>query len=122
MASKPNWLEFLCARMLLGCHVILMRLLPWQQVFLLPLALARKRVWNRKYPICIRLAEGERAVEEEMVDGQGENQKTEKPIGHPITLFLFGRTGREKEEWFHRLLCASSYNDEEHLESVFGRM
>lgn len=77
-------------------------------------------MWNRKYPICIRLAEGERAVEEETVDGQGQNQKTEKLIGQPITIFLFGRTGREKEEWFHRLLSASCCNEEDHHESVFG--
>ncbi|KAA0725296.1 Testis-expressed protein 2 [Triplophysa tibetana] len=95
--------------------------LTGSKVFILPLALARKRVWNRKYPICIRLAEGERAVEEATVDGQGENQKTEKLIGHPITIFLFGRTGREKEEWFHRLLSASCCNEEDHLESVFDK-
>uniref|UniRef100_A0A672Q334 Testis-expressed sequence 2 protein-like n=1 Tax=Sinocyclocheilus grahami TaxID=75366 RepID=A0A672Q334_SINGR len=84
--------------------------LTGSKVFLLPLALAHKRVWNRKYPISISLAEGERAVkEDEMSEGQGEAQKVEKSPGsktnvsHPVTLYLFGRTGREKEEWFHRL-------------------
>uniref|UniRef100_A0A672PW07 Testis-expressed sequence 2 protein-like n=1 Tax=Sinocyclocheilus grahami TaxID=75366 RepID=A0A672PW07_SINGR len=44
-----------------------------------------------------------------MSEGQGEAQKVEKSPGsktnvsHPVTLYLFGRTGREKEEWFHRL-------------------
>ncbi|XP_048027305.1 testis-expressed protein 2 isoform X2 [Megalobrama amblycephala] len=97
------------------------------KVFLLPLALAHKRVWNRKYPICISLAEGERAVEEdETVGGLGEAQKVEKPPGsmtnvsHPVTLYLFGRTGREKEEWFHRLFSVSIHNEEDHFESIFG--
>ncbi|XP_016401615.1 testis-expressed sequence 2 protein-like isoform X2 [Sinocyclocheilus rhinocerous] len=99
--------------------------LTGSKVFLLPLALAHKRVWNRKYPICISLAEGERAVEEdEMAEGQGEAQKVEKHPGpttnvsHRVTLYLFGRTGREKEEWFHRLFSASIHNEENHSESI----
>ncbi|XP_055032276.2 testis-expressed protein 2 [Misgurnus anguillicaudatus] len=91
------------------------------KVFLMPLALAHKRVWNRKYPICIRLAEEEMNVEEETAEGQGVRLKAEKPIGRPITLFLFGRTGREKEEWFHRLLSASSYNEEDHFEWILDK-
>ncbi|XP_021328188.1 testis-expressed protein 2 isoform X1 [Danio rerio] len=94
--------------------------LTGSKVFLLPLALAHKRVWNRKYPICISLADGERALEEgEMV----EVQKAEKPatnVSHPVTLYLFGRTGREKEEWFHRLFSVSIQNEEDHYESTFG--
>ena len=31
-----------------------------------------------------------------------------QPAAHPpTTLYLFGRTGREKEEWFHQFLSAS---------------
>lgn len=77
---------------------------------LLPPGLARKRVWNKKYPICITLAEGE-VGEERVVKGQEEEERAE---GHkvtdqqlPVTLFLFGRTGREKEEWFQHFLSAS---------------
>ncbi|XP_050980804.1 testis-expressed protein 2 isoform X2 [Labeo rohita] len=99
--------------------------LTGSKVFLLPLALAHKRVWNRKYPICISLAEGEGAMEEdEMAEGQGEAQKVEKHPGsttnasRPVTLYFFGRTGREKEEWFHRLFSASIQNEEDHFESV----
>ena len=29
------------------------------------------------------------------------------PSGRDLTLYLFGRTGREKEEWFQRILLAS---------------
>ncbi|XP_051959230.1 testis-expressed protein 2-like isoform X2 [Xyrauchen texanus] len=101
--------------------------LTGSKVFLLPLALAHKRVWNRKYPICINVAEGERAVEEEeTIEGQGETQRAEKPTGsvikdsQPVTLYLFGRTGREKEEWFHQLISVSIHNEEDHCEYIFG--
>lgn len=80
------------------------------QVSLLPPALARKRVWNKKYPICITLAEGE-VVEESVVEGLEEGERAEKHTvaDHqlPVTLYLFGRTGREKEEWFQHFLSAS---------------
>lgn len=81
---------------------------------LLPPGLARKRLWNRKYPICITLAEGE-VSEEHVLDDQEE--KWERIDGQtaaaaadqqrPVTLYLFGRTGREKEEWFQHFLLAS---------------
>ncbi|XP_070958595.1 testis-expressed protein 2-like isoform X1 [Oncorhynchus clarkii lewisi] len=92
------------------------------KVSLLPAALARKRVWNKKYPICIILAEGEvgREEEEERVEeGQEEEEEEEEERtdkqtlpdtqtqGLPDTLYLFGRTGREKEDWFQHFLLAS---------------
>ncbi|MFT7812184.1 testis-expressed sequence 2 protein-like [Arapaima gigas] len=83
------------------------------KVFLLPPLLARKRLWNQKYPICIVLAEGEHTVEEEGTDDgmegetKAERQTVQPQLGHPTTLFLFGRTGREKEEWFQHFLSAS---------------
>ncbi|XP_036795667.1 testis-expressed protein 2 [Oncorhynchus mykiss] len=90
------------------------------KVSLLPAALARKRVWNKKYPICIILAEGEvgREEEEERVEeGQEEEEEEERTDkqtlpdtqtqGLPDTLYLFGRTGREKEDWFQHFLLAS---------------
>lgn len=77
---------------------------------LLPPGLARKRVWNKKYPICIALAEGE-VGEESLVEGQEEEESAERhnvPDHQlPVTLYLFGRTGREKEEWFQHFLSAS---------------
>lgn len=76
----------------------------------MPPGLARKRVWNKKYPICITLAEEELEVES-LLEGQEEGETAEKPSipSHrsPATLYLFGRTGREKEEWFQHLLSAS---------------
>lgn len=82
----------------------------FSQVSLVPPGLARKRVWNKKYPICITLAEEELEVES-LLEGQEEGETAEKPSipSHrsPATLYLFGRTGREKEEWFQHLLSAS---------------
>lgn len=81
------------------------------QVSLVPPGLARKRVWNRKYPICITLAEGE-VGEESVVEGQETEEEREKKNTDPhqqfpVTLYLFGRTGREKEEWFQHFVSAS---------------
>ncbi|KAM9345780.1 testis-expressed protein 2-like [Symphorus nematophorus] len=99
------------------------------KVSLLPSGLARKRVWNKKYPICITLAEGE-VGEESVVEGQEEEERAEKHMvpDHqlPVTLYLFGRTGREKEEWFQHLLSASrtgarsSVSAEENTETLCG--
>ncbi|XP_008280973.1 testis-expressed sequence 2 protein [Stegastes partitus] len=86
------------------------------KVFLLPSVLARKRVWNPKYPICIQLAEGAKSQEDEgrtSEESRGEEPGAEpaspKPSSskHPAILYLFGRTGREKEEWFRHFLLAS---------------
>lgn len=62
------------------------------KVSLLPPGLAQKRIWNKKYPICIVLAPGD--------DGQEDTERA-------VTLYLFGRTGRDKEEWFQHFLSAS---------------
>ncbi|XP_015242969.1 PREDICTED: testis-expressed sequence 2 protein-like [Cyprinodon variegatus] len=80
------------------------------KVSLVPPGLARKRIWNKKYPICITLAEGELG-EESLPEGQKEDETVENSTipsqQSPATLYLFGRTGREKEEWFQHLLSAS---------------
>ncbi|XP_038163691.1 testis-expressed protein 2 isoform X2 [Cyprinodon tularosa] len=110
------------------------------RIYLMPQSLARKRVWNKKYPICIELAkqedfmskvEGERSeAGEERTTGVGEmlerTDKAERPEGlssaeeqrrptaggGDLTIYLFGRTGREKEEWFRRFLQASQMKSE----------
>ncbi|XP_078125778.1 testis-expressed protein 2-like [Sander vitreus] len=92
------------------------------KVSLLPPGLARKRIWNRKYPICITLAEGE-VGEESMFEGQEEEERAERHViqDHhlPVTLYLFGRTGREKEEWFQHFMSAAkrSVSREENAET-----
>nr|XP_057941772.1 testis-expressed protein 2-like [Doryrhamphus excisus]XP_057941782.1 testis-expressed protein 2-like [Doryrhamphus excisus] len=91
------------------------------KVYLVPHGLARKRIWNKKYPICIRLGKQDDFISKaEGDDGEGvaAKNKGEETGGasesvrstsscREMTLHLFGRTGREKEEWFQRLLSAS---------------
>lgn len=75
-------------------------------MFLLPSVLARKRMWNPKYPVCIRLAGGSNSREDEG-GGSEPSSSSERDPDPPATLYLFGRTGREKEEWFRHFLFAS---------------
>nr|XP_020472070.1 testis-expressed protein 2-like [Monopterus albus] len=99
------------------------------KVSLLPSGLAHKRMWNKKYPICIILAE-EEIVEENLAEGQEEEETAEKYTvldpQLPVTLYLFGRTGREKEEWFQHFLSVSraaaksSVSSEETTETLSG--
>ncbi|XP_030631495.1 testis-expressed protein 2 [Chanos chanos] len=101
--------------------------LSGSKVFLLPAALARKRVWNKKYPICITLAEGEEVVGRKEPEAPTETQKEDRSTlpmskaSHHTTLYLFGRTGREKEEWFYHLLYASKQKKEDQCESRSGK-
>lgn len=83
------------------------------QVFLFPYGLAKKRLWNKKYPICIQLYNSEDLYSQELVDG-GETPGQEREDSEKIagdckaeTLYLFGRTGRSKEEWYQHLLRAT---------------
>ncbi|NXQ21767.1 TEX2 protein, partial [Peucedramus taeniatus] len=87
------------------------------KVFLCPPSLARKRTWNKKYPICVLLpepAEGE-GSEERDTELQGEEGTRRAPVAgqdgpgdsRDRCLYLFGRTGREKEEWYQHLVQAS---------------
>ncbi|OCT61740.1 testis-expressed protein 2 [Xenopus laevis] len=90
------------------------------QVFLYPHGLARKRLWNKKYPICIQLCDTEELSPTNIQPGETEAttngealklkaEDTAKQLEHPTpgTLYLFGRTGREKEEWYQQLAKAS---------------
>ncbi|KAM7152486.1 testis-expressed protein 2-like [Macrochelys suwanniensis] len=91
------------------------------QVFLFPPGLARKRLWNKKYPICILFPDQEdqnfRSSNEHDMDLPRDESLTRtsgqdiplKPPGdlRERTLYLFGRTGRDKEEWFQHLTTAS---------------
>ncbi|XP_034386180.1 testis-expressed protein 2-like isoform X2 [Cyclopterus lumpus] len=94
------------------------------KVYIAPQSLARKRVWNKKYPICIELgkqddfmskAEGDMWEASESLNtrdrgestGGGPERRGSSLSSRDLTLYLFGRTGREKEEWFQRFLSAS---------------
>ncbi|XP_066472902.1 testis-expressed protein 2 isoform X2 [Tiliqua scincoides] len=102
------------------------------KIHLVPKSLARKRIWNKKYPICIELgrqddfmakAQTEKETLEEKplaekVDLSTEESKKPSQEGAKSStqkeqvLYLFGRTGREKEEWFRRFLLASKLKSE----------
>ncbi|KAL4657914.1 testis-expressed sequence 2 protein-like isoform X1 [Arapaima gigas] len=99
------------------------------KVYLMPQNLARKRLWNKKYPICVELTKQQHFMpkaqadqDEDGGDGAEEVSRSEELPGPSFgalepsqtldakdhkTLYLFGRTGREKEEWFRRLSMAS---------------
>ncbi|XP_057891188.1 testis-expressed protein 2-like [Melospiza georgiana] len=88
------------------------------KVFLCPPSLARKRTWNKKYPICVLLPEAAGAgggEEQGDTEPQGdEGSRKVPPAGQDSPgdsrdrcLYLFGRTGREKEEWYQHLVQAS---------------
>nr|XP_045014228.1 testis-expressed protein 2 isoform X2 [Jaculus jaculus] len=97
------------------------------KIYLVPKSLARKRIWNKKYPICIELGRQDDFMSKAQTDKESCEEKpaTEKELGsedpkkpaqpsegtragqRDQTLYLFGRTGREKEEWFRRFILAS---------------
>lgn len=93
--------------------------LTHSKIHLLPQGLARKRVWNKKYPICIELGkqddfmsrtEGDRLESRENSPTKDKGEVTgSASVPQSLTLYLFGRTGREKEEWFQRFLQASTH-------------
>ncbi|KAM9290759.1 testis-expressed protein 2-like [Morus bassanus] len=89
------------------------------KIFLCPPSLARKRTWNQKYPICILLPDPMevecRSSEEHDRELQRDEGTKKAPVpGQDVPgdcrercLYLFGRTGREKEEWYQHLVQAS---------------
>ncbi|XP_064009572.1 testis-expressed protein 2-like isoform X2 [Pogoniulus pusillus] len=89
------------------------------KVFLCPPNLARKRTWNKKYPICVLLSdraevECRSSKEQDMEQQRDEGMKKAPMAGQDMPgesrercLYLFGRTGREKEEWYQHLVRAS---------------
>ncbi|KAM9296131.1 LOW QUALITY PROTEIN: testis-expressed protein 2-like [Gastrophryne carolinensis] len=94
------------------------------KVSLVPKGLARKRLWNKKYPICLELAHQEDFMSKAQVDKDSSEEKGdgEKTVSCPEggklavnkeqVLYLFGRSGREKEDWFHHFLLASKIKAE----------
>lgn len=57
-------------------------------------------------------SEGKDKTEKTEVSGLAEAAKRLTPGGGDLTIYLFGRTGREKEEWFRRFLLASRLKSE----------
>ncbi|XP_068118438.1 testis-expressed protein 2 isoform X2 [Hyperolius riggenbachi] len=80
------------------------------KVTLVPKSLARKRLWNKKYPICLELARQEDFMSKVQMDKESGEERGDGPPqdgSKEHVLYLFGRTGRDKEEWFHQFLQAS---------------
>ncbi|XP_026789021.3 testis-expressed protein 2 isoform X1 [Pangasianodon hypophthalmus] len=93
------------------------------KVTLVPQSLARKRVWNKKYPIRIELAKQDDFMSKAEADRASEEKENQDIVGSQEggrvgsdrdlpTIYLFGRTGRDKEEWFRRILLASKLKSE----------
>ncbi|XP_036306972.1 testis-expressed protein 2 isoform X3 [Pipistrellus kuhlii] len=102
------------------------------KIYLVPKSLARKRIWNKKYPICIELGQQDDFMSKTQTDKETSEEKppAERDPGiedpkkppHPQEgtrsgqrdqiLYLFGRTGREKEEWFRRFILATKLKSE----------
>uniref|UniRef100_A0A669DYW3 Testis expressed 2, like n=1 Tax=Oreochromis niloticus TaxID=8128 RepID=A0A669DYW3_ORENI len=71
-------------------------------------------MWNPKYPICIQLTRGAKSQEDEGEGGRRAEDRSPEPNQPlPTVLYLFGRTGREKEEWFRHFLFASMDTERE---------
>lgn len=58
-----------------------------------------------------RMEKGEKC---EKAEGSASAEEPKRPAsgGGDLTIYLFGRTGREKEEWFRRFLLASRMKSE----------
>ncbi|KAG8189960.1 hypothetical protein JTE90_009099 [Oedothorax gibbosus] len=90
-------------------------------VELLPVGLARKRIWSKKYPICLKIPNPKQSLlsNKSTADTTSNIKATSRkdsPIKkvHPrindnneVVLFLFSRTDREKDLWFYRFKKAS---------------
>jgi len=76
-------------------------------VCLKPDGLVNKRIWSKKYPICVRFS----SITKHESNGSGTNdgksegddEALQSTANDVTTLHLFGRTGRQKEEWFYRI-------------------
>ena len=92
--------------------------LKGSRVFLQPPGLVKKRIWSKKYPICLALAETGTKIKnvgESSVDLPSGGDSSKSDMGFELiteekcdsgVLYLFARTGREKEEWYRRFSAA----------------
>ena len=84
--------------------------LTGSHVSLQPFGLQKKRLWSKKYPICIVLKKPGTKSRNNVVDAQvrdlGFELVSEEKCEIGV-LFLFSRTGHEKEQWYRRFVAAS---------------
>ncbi|XP_071797789.1 testis-expressed protein 2-like isoform X2 [Asterias amurensis] len=92
------------------------------KVYLLPSGLVKKRLWSKKYPICIELPKKGFLVERKEAPERTDDVDA-KALGfdyiqkeecHDRILYLFTRTSRDKEEWFWKFDIASKYDKLDH--------
>ena len=96
------------------------------RVFLMPAGLVKKRIWSKKYPICIALAKhGEKSetLSKSPTKDPPHSPLRETKSGTPDSdsgfeiiseskcidniLYLFARTCREKEDWYKQFAAAA---------------
>uniref|UniRef100_T1JFI5 SMP-LTD domain-containing protein n=1 Tax=Strigamia maritima TaxID=126957 RepID=T1JFI5_STRMM len=84
--------------------------LTGSRVLLLPVGLTRKRLWSRKYPLCIVMSES--ANQKAHMDDESIDGATTSTISSNTScddcIYLFARTCREKEEWYWVLCTAAN--------------
>ncbi|XP_071963157.1 testis-expressed protein 2-like [Antedon mediterranea] len=92
-------------------------------VFLLPDGLVSKRTWSKKYPICIKFEKKDSDLNTDVKPVEDKEDKVDSDSTKDLqgyefikkdeintnVIYLFARTGREKEEWFWKFETASKY-------------
>ncbi|GFQ98473.1 testis-expressed protein 2 [Trichonephila clavata] len=92
-------------------------------VELFPMGLAKKRLWSKKYPICLRIPNPKQSVlsnfAKDLTDSSVSTKATgrkESPVkryiprineNNEVVLYLFARTDRDKDLWYNRFKKAS---------------
>ncbi|GIZ01034.1 testis-expressed protein 2 [Caerostris extrusa] len=95
----------------------------WSTVELLPVGLAKKRLWSKKYPICLRIPNPKQSVlssfAKDISDFTMPSKSTSRKESlmrkyiprinenNEVVLYLFSRTDREKDLWYTRFKKAS---------------
>lgn len=78
--------------------------LTGSNISLTPPTLSPKRIWSKKYPLCIALGRpGEQQEEVKELseeDVTKQKVKAQNSLDEVNVLYLFAKTGRQKEEWY----------------------
>ena len=92
------------------------------KISLLPSTMKMKKVWSRKFPICLVLHKPNAVAEDITYKTRGTDEdddtenvckvKQQDSFEDVGILYLFPRTGREKEEWYNHLCRLLSDNSE----------
>ena len=87
--------------------------LTGSKVSLLPASMTMKKVWSRKFPICLALEKlgthsediscFSKSADEESAAKESIKIKEQDSLDDVGVLYLFARTGREKEDWYNHL-------------------